>query len=368
MIKKAFKRYVDDGFILWPSLLDIDILIDILNKLHKSIKYTVEKGNIDGTTQTINMLDVKVILHQNTRIETEIYYKTTNNHHYLEYGSFHPEHIKNNIPYTLAKRVIVFTSDSNKEKTELNKLRKWLTESNYPTKIIDKAFHNAKLQGPAPNPKEKKELIPLISTYCSNYSNKSIIKEANLLLENCPDEETKKCFKNKKVILAFKQPPNLMRQLTSAKFDSSDKIQNKKGIFKCKNPNCKICKLYLVECTSFKTAKGVIWEVPTFVTCNSKMVLYYQICMFCKTTSNIGKTNDLRLRTNNHISACRLGNSTDKFDNHVYHCNREKKMEPYFKLMVLMEINDMNKLLVYENHLHKNGHDTINRTVAKISK
>lgn len=31
---------------------------------------------------------------------------------------------------------------------------------------------------------------------------------------------------------------------------------------------------------------------------------------------------------NNHISACRLGTSKDKFDNHVHNCNSDNK-EPY---------------------------------------
>ena len=302
------------------------------------------------------MLDIKVILHEKKIIETEIYYKTTNNHHYLEYHSFHPAHTKNNIPYTLAKRIIVFTSDSNKEITELDKLRGWLTESKYPKRIIDKVFHNAQLQGPAPNPKNKKEVIPLVSTYYNNYSNHNVVEQANLLLHNCPDNETKECFKNKKIILALKQPPSLIRELTSAKFDSCNMPQNKRGLYKCNNLNCKICKLYLTQGTSFTTSKGTLWEIPTHITCHSKMVIYYQTCKFCEQTTNIGKTNNLRLRMNNHISACRLGNSTDLFD--------KNNPEPYFTFSVFMELNDINKLLVYEKHLQRNGRDTINRHVT----
>ena len=80
-------------------------------------------------------------------------------------------HIMDNIPYNLAKRIIIFTSDSNKKSKELERLRKWLTNSNYPKKVINRAFHNAKLQGPAPNPKDKKSIIPQVSIFCSNYSN-----------------------------------------------------------------------------------------------------------------------------------------------------------------------------------------------------
>ena len=121
----------------------------------------------------------------------------------------------------------------------------------------------------------------------------------------------------------------------------------------------------MVECKSFKLANNEIWEVPTHITCQSTKVIYFQICTGCDHESNIGKTNNFRLRTNNHISACRLGTSTDKFDNHVYNCKKDRS-ESYFKIMILMEVNEVEKLLVYEESFHKRGFDTINKTRAKV--
>ena len=46
IIKQTFKRYMDDGFLLWPTALDIQIFISILGKLHPDIKYTIERVNI----------------------------------------------------------------------------------------------------------------------------------------------------------------------------------------------------------------------------------------------------------------------------------------------------------------------------------
>ena len=176
---------MDDGFILWPKSLDINIFITILGKLDKSIKYTVEKGKVKGTTQEINMLDIKVILHGNERFETEIYYKLETTIITWNIIVFTRDTM-DNIPYNLAKRIIIFTSDSNKESKELERLRKWLTNSNYPKKVINRAFHNAKLQGLAPNPKDKKSIIPLVRIFCSNYSNTNVVKRANSLLEKLP--------------------------------------------------------------------------------------------------------------------------------------------------------------------------------------
>ena len=66
---------------------------------------------------------------------------------------------------------------------------------------------------------------------------------------------------------------------------------------------------------------------------------------------------------NNHITACRYGTSTDKFDNHVFKCinkNDHVAKEPYFKIYAFMTVNNENKLLCYESYLHKMGFDTMN--------
>ena len=110
---------MDDGFLIWPISLDVNIFISILNNLHPNIKLTVERGKFIRDKQELNMLDIKVILHNSGTIDTDIYYKPTNTHDYLHYDSHHPSHIKQNIPYNLAKKIIVFTSDSKKEKIHL---------------------------------------------------------------------------------------------------------------------------------------------------------------------------------------------------------------------------------------------------------
>ena len=144
----------------------------------------------------------------------------------------------------------------------------------------------------------------------------------------------------------------------------SNNSSEKHGIFKCEDKRCKVCKLYLQECESFMTAKPYNWKVRCHVTCNSKNALYYLVCTSCEKESNTGKTDDLRARTNNHITACRHGKSSDKFDNHVYKCqNKDGKIprEPYFRLYVFMVLSNYEKLRNYERKLHLEGHDTINR-------
>ena len=201
--------------------------------------------------------------------------------------------------------------------------------------------------------------------YSSNYSNKDIVTKANRLLKNCDDANIKNNFKNKTVVLAHKQPPSLLRRLTRASFSSGAKAVKQNGIFKCDNKACKICKLYLKECTSFLTANNYEWEIKCHITCNSENVLYYLRCMICNgNCTYTGKTNSLRKRTNNHISCCRLGTGTNIFDRHVHKCKAGKNVsEPYFELFVYMTIKNAVHLRSYERYLHEKCYDTMNRVI-----
>ena len=116
MIEEFFKRYMDDGFLAWHSTLDLNVLENVLNNLHPTIKFTVESAKFDKFSKTlvINFLDITVLLHKNSYVETDIFYKETNTHDYLNYNSHHPSHIKCTILLNLAKRILVFVSDEQK--------------------------------------------------------------------------------------------------------------------------------------------------------------------------------------------------------------------------------------------------------------
>ena len=102
-----------------------------LNILHPSIKYTFEKAKITrdengNTVQILNLLNINVILNDKNEISTDVYYKDTNTHDYLPYDSAHPESCKKNVPYNLAKRIIIFVTDPEKVEVRLTELRTWL--------------------------------------------------------------------------------------------------------------------------------------------------------------------------------------------------------------------------------------------------
>ena len=380
LIIKWFLRYIDDGFVLWPKGLLIDTLLKLLNSLNPNIRFTLEisrkytKGNIHY--QELSFLDILVIVTNFIKFTTDIFYKDTNSHFYLDYNSHHPQHIKDNIPYNLAKKLICFIPDEERLEYRLNELKTWLLKRNYPSRLIDKKFHNAKLQGPAPPPSPQNNpnnRLIFTTTYTNNFSHKNTIQQINSLFHLPRTDRIKKVFGNCTVMQAYKQPKNLLHQLTKAAFtstpqqnkDEQEHENNKVGLFKCGGPKCKLCKLYIQPCASFITQNGTEWHIKSKIDCNSLNVIYWLKCMKCNqkdATTNTGKTWDFRERMNNHITACRHGGSTDLFDEHVYECKKkhpDPDIEPYFHIYAFMTVRKEN-LLTYEKHLHRKGYDTIN--------
>ena len=140
--------------------------------MHPDINFTFESPKYillpDGSiAKKLDFLDITIILHQSGKIDTDIFYKDTDNHDYLNYESHHSNHIKRNIPYNLTKRIIVFCSNDSTVRTRLAELKEWLLLCNSPKHII----HNAKLQGPAPKPKAKDNTLPFVTTFNSNLDN-----------------------------------------------------------------------------------------------------------------------------------------------------------------------------------------------------
>ena len=81
---------------------------------------------------------------------------------YMDYYSFHPKHIKDNVPFGLAKRILCFVTNPSQMESRINQLKTWLLSCHYPVQVINKSIHNARLQGPAPKPADKKMLFLLL--------------------------------------------------------------------------------------------------------------------------------------------------------------------------------------------------------------
>ena len=377
LLSRWFLRYIDDGFILWPKGIEIDNFMHLLNNLDPSIQFTLERSTKYITNghhyQELAFLDVLVIVKNYRTFTTDIHYKETNSHFYLDYHSHHPQHMKDNIPYGLAKKIICFVPDYDRVEFRLQQLKTWLINRNYPIQIIEKKIFNARLEGAAPPPEPKNDIknkLIFTTTYTNNFSHQNTIHQINGLFHLPRTERIKKVFSNCTTMLAYKQPKNLIRHITKASFESPTNTtheQPKNGLFRCTRSNCKLCKIYIQECTSFTTHNDTEWQIKSHINCKSKNVIYYLKCVWCDDqqhpTTYTGKTFDLRERMNNHISACRNGGSSDIFDEHVHKCKDRHfhhQEEPYFHIYAYMTLKKQESLLSYEKHLHRKGYDSMN--------
>ena len=140
-LKHSWKRYLDDCFIFWEeSEEDLHEFHSLLNSLNPNIQFTMEFSDC-----SISFLDLDIMVLKNqSKISTDVYYKTTDTHQYLNFKSCHPTHTKRNIPYNLSRRICTIVSEEKTKDQRLMELKMYLSAQNYPEKLIDSAIEEAK--------------------------------------------------------------------------------------------------------------------------------------------------------------------------------------------------------------------------------
>ena len=238
---RNYFRFLDNIFHKWLGNFDIKQFYDLINSLDEDLKFIFENPR-----RTPNFLDIQLKIVNNTLI-FDIYYKPTNSFNYLTYSSCHPSHTKNNIALSLAKRIINIVTD-NREK-RLSELKKHLIERNYPPEIIDYTF--TKCFQPKLN--KSKDLEKIIFTRTFNPNHVINLNKLTRSLENIRSNELKQCFQNKTVKLATRQPKNLRKILTKAKFEENPQLPPVKevGFFPCNDCIYHRCG-YFKLCKSFQ--------------------------------------------------------------------------------------------------------------------
>ena len=166
---KNFKRFLDDCFIFWQkSRAEVEILFNMLNNINPKIQFTME-----FSFEKLPFLDI-LICKENTEIHTDIYYKGTDSHQYLDFFSCHPRHVKQNIPYALARRICTIVTKDDIRNIRLGELETFLTNQNYPKKLINNGIEKAKkltieeLRNPKKKSDNNNKTLPLVITHNPN--------------------------------------------------------------------------------------------------------------------------------------------------------------------------------------------------------
>ncbi|XP_071122593.1 uncharacterized protein [Mytilus edulis] len=276
-VKSEWKRFLDDCFIILNKSHNLEKFHSLINTLHPSIKFTIESSE-----QRLPFLDI-LILKNGTTLTTDIYYKKTDTHQYLNFHSCHPSHTKRNIPFCLARRVCTIVSDDFTKELRLNELKVFLKEQNYPNPLIEKGIEKAKaipmteLRSTA-RKESNTELIPFVSTH--NPYNPDIF---NVIKANLPvlqkTKKLKKLFPTEKFLKSKRQPLNLKKILTRAKFYDPNGIQY--NVSKCNDPRCGLCE-YMATGPQITLKNGQTIIPNADMNCKTVNLIYCIVCSTCK--------------------------------------------------------------------------------------
>ena len=332
--QKEWMRYLDDCFIYWDTRLGpVTQLHDILNSLHDNTKFTIETNH-----QQMNFLDIKMLAEKD-KVITDRYFKPTDTHNYVPFNSTHPKHTLRNIPYNLARRLCTIVEERETLEMRMNKLQETLILLGYPLTLIKNWFEKAKgiPQERLRTPKEKileQNLLTFVST--NNPRNPQffpIIKESISILNASPKLKNK--IENTKIIPSKRQPQNLKRILTRAKFTSENRIDSKPKVTKCDDKRCETCK-QIVVCSQVVINKPnkTLFNIKNNMDCGVRDFIYVNGCG----EKYIGESGDtLRHRATLHRNQISILQYRKlKVSKHIAECAKNKTIMfticPFFKL------------------------------------
>ena len=263
---KAWKRFIDDCFLIWNKKFDFTPFFYMVNNLDPSITFTKEEDN-----KALPFLDIMVIKNHDNTIATDIFYKPTNSHRYLDFRSCHRHHTKVNVPFNLAQRICKIVSEEQRRDFRLEELKTFLISCYYPQELINRAINTAKDQNNYFTLNlQNSDIIPLVITNDPNHTiDFNHIKNP---MNNVKCPRLKRTFKNKP-LLSTRQPPNLKRLLTRAEYNPEEE----QGVILCARPKCDLCRLgYLKIQTEVKSPTGAtLFKLYKRFHCNSRTFYTY---------------------------------------------------------------------------------------------
>ena len=205
-----------------------------MNDLPKDISFTLQFNNQEQTFLHV------LVKKREGKIENDIDYKVTDSKRYLLFHSCPTRHTKINIPYNLARRLRTIISEEKVLEKHMRKLKSFLSKQNYSEQIIEHGLQQAMSLDKNPprtvKAKPKENIVPYMSTYNPRDSEMfRVIMDIMPILQE--DEKMRKSLSKHKNLKGKRQPYNLKRLLTKAKFTSNDTCE----VRRCTRPNCGLC-------------------------------------------------------------------------------------------------------------------------------
>ena len=175
-----YRRYADDTFVLFKNPLHIQPFLQYLNNQHSRMEFTVDSER----NNSIAFLDVNVVKH-NDRFTTNLYRKPTFTGLGCKYDSAISEVYKTGLITCLIDRAYKISSTYQTFCSELERLRKYFSQNNYPIEVIENSIRHKlnRIFSPAPavSTVAKQEFYLKIPFMCPE-TNLSITKDIQDLI------------------------------------------------------------------------------------------------------------------------------------------------------------------------------------------
>ena len=134
------------------TIENLHLFLEELNLIHPTIKFTMNHtspqngnpGECNCTpSESLPFLDTSCTI-KNKKVIVDLYRKPTDRNQYLLTSSCDPAHVTQNIPFSLAYRIIRICSETVTRDQRLAELRELLLSRNYKPKLVDAAIEKAK--------------------------------------------------------------------------------------------------------------------------------------------------------------------------------------------------------------------------------
>ena len=252
------KRFIDDLLLFWAGTVQQfeDFMLRI-NSLHPTIKFTSSYNYAEKSTNYLDM-EIKIV---NGVITTDLYRKPADKIQYLLPSSCHPTHIFDNIPYSLALRIVRICSQKEDQIKRMEELEGMLSVRKYNGNIVKAAIEKAQKLGreKALERVEKKKSDRVTFTVKYHPSLPSISRIVKTHWKTMTRETRLREIFPDPPMVAYQQHSNLRSMLVRAKLPSGNSHRKQTGMRKCRK-GCvacsrlkltnyvKSCRIFLHDC------------------------------------------------------------------------------------------------------------------------
>ena len=295
-----YRRFLDDILMIFlGSYKNLHNFISDINAIHPSIKFTLSHTKTatvpDDNTEScscdasdhIPFLDTSLSI-RGGKINSDLYRKPSDRVQYLLPTSCHPPHCADNIPYSLALRIIRICTDESERDLRLSELKEMLISRQYKRGLCDAAIEKA-LAVPRHEAlkkvirKKDNDRVVLAIRYHPKLPSATEIVGKHYRTMINSDPYLKEVFK-KPPMIAYRRPKNLRDYLVRSKVPPvrpNRPRRQLKGMHKCRKPRC-VTDKYVEEGKVVRsTATKKVVEINGRVNCNDSNVIYVISCKRC---------------------------------------------------------------------------------------